>query len=207
MIHSGASLVENSAILLSMALLSLLICYFSFAKVKNTKIIPSLFFLLILLSAASWVGGPVIYMLRWKGAFNHDFKVFPYFAGILNLLTSTVILGLIPLLFNFLMRNSTATLRQEKSGRHDFLATNSSWLILRLATFSFVIASILSGFTLAEVYFPSSNMHETLSQKLGSVVLIIVPLVFGVWFGVKVLNKLNLVAYKWKLSSDSSQKS
>jgi len=130
-------------------------------------------------------------------------ELWPSLLNIFFMGVMAIVLTLIPLVYNYSMRNSKVIRRLAFEQRQDFLATNSSWFLLRIATYFFIVGMALAGFTAAEVYFPAENLHETVAEKLGSIAVIVVPLVFGVWFGVKVLNKLNLVAYKWSVSGTS----
>jgi len=124
-----------------------------------------------------------------------------FFMGVM-----AIVLTVIPLVYNYLMRNSKIIMRLEPEKRNEFLATNSSWFLLRLATYFFMVGIGLAGVAASAVYFPPDDMHKTLLEKIGTLAMMILPVVFGIWFGVKVLNKFNLVAYRWHVSDEPARR-
>jgi len=117
-----------------------------------------------------------------------------FFMGIM-----AIVLTMIPILYNFLMRNSKAIQRLSFEQRHDFLATNSSWLLLRLAAFFLMVAMGLAGVAAAHAMIPASG-QSGIGLKLIVVCIFVGPFIVGVLIAVKWLIKLNLMAYKWRIS-------
>jgi len=203
MLHSGGAMTEFFLMLVAIAILEIIFVRsafsldFSFAQLLLLGVI-------FLAGVGFSFGSMYIFSIQWVNKEDDNFGTFMYFSLTVAMYVLTAILSLVPLFYNYLMRHSDQVMSLEENQRSEFLATNSSWILLRLGTYFFMVASGLSGVIFSHLLIPTSG-QPSVGLRLGIACAFIIPLISGILVGVKVLNKLNLVAYKWKLSSDSPQ--
>jgi len=200
MIHSGTPFYESVGMFLLLIVLCIAFVIYSFNASKQHRglVVSSLF--LIMVASVAFVWGSMILMGNsWKNVYDALFKFWAPFATLIGMYLCGFSMVVITLGYNYMMKSSKKVMSLRPRDRHDFLGTNSSWLLLRLATYHLLVASGIAGMTLSEAYFPVEAADPSLTDKIWSAVIMIGPFIVGLLVCVKVITKLNLVSYSWKI--------
>jgi len=200
MIHSGIPFYESVGMFLLLIVLSVAFVVIGFNSSKRQNGLLYGLFLVILVGSVGFVWGSMVLMGdAWVNVDDALFEYWPPFDTILAMYLCTIVMTIIPLAYNYMMRSSKTVMAMNPDGRRDFLGTNSSWMLVRIATYHFMFATALVGVFGEHYVFPRSAELPTIGQKLLAVVLMVSPFLIGLFIGTKIIARVSFLSYSWKI--------
>jgi len=201
MIHSGAPFYESIGFFGIFIVLCIAFVTYSFnASKENGGLVVSSLFLIMVASVAFVWGSMELMGNKWRDVSSPLFGYWAPFATVIGMYLCAFSLIVVTLGYNYRMKSSKKIMSLRPRDRHDFLGTNSSWLLLRLATYHFMIPSGVIGITLGHKMFDTQGQEGTsLLIKLEFLTVSVLPFIIGVFISWRFIMKLNLWSYSWKI--------